>query len=503
MSKFLLTVVMSSLLAGFEANAQTVWPNAPAATFYRDCGLTGTAVPLYEGSYDIGYLNARGIGNDQLSSLNVVYGYKVTLYDGSNFSGDTRVYRSYQNCLVDDNFNDRTSAIKVERDDATFPAVLLYNGCNFGGTKTVGLGVGNYDFNAVSNSIGNDALSSLKVLPGYKVTLYYDAGYSGPSRVYTGDKDCLSHDAFDKVTSSLKIEKDPTYQNPPSWGWVRTEPIATFYQACGYDGVNYNYQSLSEGKYTASDLAYRGIGNNQLSSLKVASGYKVTLYDGDNFTGATFTATGDRSCLVDYNFNDLTSSLKVERDDAGFPAIRIYNDCYYGGSINQGLGVGDYDIDFFTDRSIGNDALSSIQILPGYQVTLYADAHFSGNALTFNGDNECLALYGFDKKTSSMKIRRLNTTARVAPEDIGTRMQVAVSPNPATDNLHLHIEGALTGEARILVTNLQGQVMIDVIRSLNEGANELSLERGALPAGMYIMQIVQGTNRISEKIVFN
>jgi hypothetical protein len=59
-------------------------------------------------------------------------------------------------------------------------------------------------------------------------------------------------------------------------------------------------------------LNAQGILNDDISSLKVTAGYKVTLYKHDNFGGSSLVKTGDDACLVDDAFNDSASSLKVE-----------------------------------------------------------------------------------------------------------------------------------------------------------------------------------------------
>ncbi|SFL11552.1 protein of unknown function [Paenibacillus sp. 1_12] len=63
--------------------------------------------------------------------------------------------------------------------------------------------VGSYDVSALS-VVGNDAISSIRVAPGYKVTLYKDAGFKGSTKVLTSDQLYLSD--FNDQTSSLKIE---------------------------------------------------------------------------------------------------------------------------------------------------------------------------------------------------------------------------------------------------------------------------------------------------------
>lgn len=52
--------------------------------------------------------------------------------------------------------------------------------------------------------------------------------------------------------------------------------------------------------------------NDQLSSVRVASGWKVTLYEHANFTGRTMVLTAD-SPFVGWTFNDVASAIKVER----------------------------------------------------------------------------------------------------------------------------------------------------------------------------------------------
>lgn len=83
----------------------------------------------------------------------------------------------------------------------------------------------------------------------------------------------------------------------------------TVYQHCNFNGYAV---TLPAGEYTLADLESKGIKNDDLSSIQVASGYKVTLYGDHNFTGTAVVKTVDVSCLVADGFNDKTSSIKVE-----------------------------------------------------------------------------------------------------------------------------------------------------------------------------------------------
>lgn len=91
-------------------------------------------------------------------------------------------------------------------------------------------------------------------------------------------------------------------------------PIKVF-QDCNYGGYS---AGLSTGTYTLGQLQALGVKNDDISSLQVPSGYKVTLYNSDNFGGTSVVLTGNDTCLVAKGFNDLVSSVRIETVSAGF-----------------------------------------------------------------------------------------------------------------------------------------------------------------------------------------
>ncbi len=66
--------------------------------------------------------------------------------------------------------------------------------------------MGSYNVDDLKKGVGNDKISSLRVAPGYKVTLYKDYNFSGASKVFTADAIYVGAD-FNDVTSSLVVEK--------------------------------------------------------------------------------------------------------------------------------------------------------------------------------------------------------------------------------------------------------------------------------------------------------
>lgn len=97
-------------------------------------------------------------------------------------------------------------------------------------------------------------------------------------------------------------------------------------QDCDYGGYNVG---LPAGNYTLAQLQARGIVNDDISSLRVQSGYSITLYQHDNFTGNAITKTADDSCLVDEGFNDSASSIVI--NTTGFNTL-IQAENYFANS---------------------------------------------------------------------------------------------------------------------------------------------------------------------------
>lgn len=86
-----------------------------------------------------------------------------------------------------------------------YPPVTVYKDSEFvGASQSFDIGMYDVSYLTASGGVGNDTISSIRVAPGYKVTLYKDAGFSGSTKVLTADDNWLSD--FNDVTSSIKVE---------------------------------------------------------------------------------------------------------------------------------------------------------------------------------------------------------------------------------------------------------------------------------------------------------
>ena len=345
------------------------------ATFYEHSNYGGWTVSLEEGSYDYKDILAKGIANDQISSLRVSDGYKVTIYDDEGFKGTSKEFTSDAS-YVGNEMNDKTSSIKIEKINNQTSTTTSYN--------TVKLPNGKYSIKAVANEKyvaaengGNDPIvanrdsysgswetfyivnnddgtvsikadannkyvcavldeenqltprsNSISTWEKFKIYKINDSEYgirSAENRKYVkadldnGGKLIAGSDSIAGAWEAFNIEKvgDTTNNN-----------VATFYENSNYGGWSV---SLPEGTYDYSDIIAKGIKNDAISSLKVNSGYKVTLYNNAGFKGTSKAFTGDASYVGD-EMNDKTSSIKIEKWDGSssvtYNTVKLSNGKY-------------------------------------------------------------------------------------------------------------------------------------------------------------------------------
>jgi hypothetical protein len=72
--------------------------------------------------------------------------------------------------------------------------------------------------------------------------------------------------------------------------------------------------TIPKGNYTLSQLQSYGFVNDWASSLKVPTGWSVTMYADDNFTGSSWTLTGDKADFTTLSptANDKVSSIRIQ-----------------------------------------------------------------------------------------------------------------------------------------------------------------------------------------------
>lgn len=161
------------------------------------------------------------------------------------------------------------------------------------------------------------------------------------------------------------------------------EPVVTVYQHCNYGGYEVR---LPVGSYTLDQLLELGVRNNDLSSLKVPSGLRAILFQGDKFQGQQWVYESDEQCFVNTGNNDVVSSIRIE--PAG--TATVYQHCsYHSHGYAIDLPVGCYTLKDLQNLGIRNNDISSIRLPPGFRAVLYDGDNFDGEYWVHTSDDPC------------------------------------------------------------------------------------------------------------------
>jgi len=85
----------------------------------------------------------------------------------------------------------------------------------------------------------------------------------------------------------------------------------SIYQHCNYQGYRID---LPQGNLDMNRLLRLGMRNDDISSIRVKPGAVAILYQHAGFQGARREIRGNVPCLVNYQFNDITSSILVRNN---------------------------------------------------------------------------------------------------------------------------------------------------------------------------------------------
>ena len=170
----------------------------------------------------------------------------------------------------------------------------------------------------------------------------------------------------------------------------------TIFKHSNFRGTN---TTLEPGKYPTIPR----VGNDNISSVKVAPGFFAKLYVHSGFRGRSVILFPGHYSNVS-GFNDEFSSIDVNEYDAElFPSVRFFQHANFKGYEQRLAGTGqvtDYDFPF-----VQNDAISSVKVPEGTKVILYKDSRLRGSSLTLEaGDHPSLGVFGFNDKVSSVQI---------------------------------------------------------------------------------------------------
>lgn len=359
-------------------------PANPMITIYQG-DRSGESKRLAPGIYDTDQLE---IGDNELSSIHIPAGVSVVLYDQPKFKGKfLRLDEDASTAFLDARgFNNTTSSLSVE----LTPRVIIYTDAFTGNSAS--LTPGYYHVNQLG--IDNDELSSVKLFADTWVLLFEHNNFKGRSILLTQDAsaDFIAGRRFDNLASSMIVG---TSDIPL--------PQVTLYR----DNFANPLATLVPGEYPVLDNF-----DNQLSSIKIPRGLRVTLFEDVAFGGraVTLNASVGDDFLRTNKFDDAVSSIKVEQVDPRELVVTLYSESFKGNS--QELKPGRYLV---RDITLPRNTLTSVHVPEGMLVTLYEHDNFRGVYETADRDKDFSPFKMFDNFYSSFIVEDIFRPILSAP----------------------------------------------------------------------------------------
>ncbi len=79
--------------------------------------------------------------------------------------------------------------------------------------------------------------------------------------------------------------------------------------------------------------------------------------------------------------------------------------------------------------------------------------------------------------------------------------KVLLSPNPAQDFINMKFESATAEDYRMMVTDLNGSILIDQSYQSIKGRNDIRIDASQYSSGLYLIHLIGDTQRITKKVV--
>lgn len=398
--QFRLTAILLTLVV--SVNAQN------SVTLHTQCNYGGAQFQLEPGNYRDYQMK---ITNDRLSSLQIPYGFKVTIYEHDKFTGRSKTFTENISC-IDTEFRNMASSIVVEgpynvpgqTTGTGTDYITFYNDCYSKGF-TQSLRPGKYTGSQLGASRFN--ISSFVITGNLRIRAYMNnETLSGAAITYETSQACMSSSYNDRI-GSLVIEYKPgTGPSYPGTGnTTGSGSFATLFTGCNFDG---NAIRLMPGTYNGEKL---GLVKFNASSIDLGPNLRAKVYlDNENLSGSAYTIEDDIACMTS-NLRNRIGSVIIEVKNGtgqnpnvpGGESVVVYTDENYKGMAAYLL-PGTYST--MVQVGFSDNALSSLTIPAGFRVVLYEFENFKGKSYSINQSKSGFSFSGWNDKTSSLIVYR-------------------------------------------------------------------------------------------------
>lgn len=299
---------------------ETTWNNQynqnDYVVFYNDCYSKGYTQTLRVGRY-----TGTELGNLKLniSSFTIYGNLTVKAYiNNENLSGYSVTHNTSETCLgstendkigsliIQRNYNNTNNNNNGNNNNTTNSKVTVYAECNYRG-NSISLSPGYYQGDKLG--LLKYDISSIEIPSNLRAKVYVNNDYlNGTYYTLSENTSCLSNTLNNRIGSLIIEETAITNNNNNNNNTNNNDRVII------YTDTDYKGQSVSLLPGTYSTMSQLGFPDNALSSLVVPDGYRVVIYEFDNFGGKSYTITESKTRFYISNWNDKTSSIAVYRD---------------------------------------------------------------------------------------------------------------------------------------------------------------------------------------------
>jgi hypothetical protein len=243
---------------------------------------------------------------------------------------------------------------------------------------------------------GNVILSGRENDSPYSVTTTFrDVGDIG----YTFEITSVDHLWYTPVVSTININTmRPTHQRVTAY-------------------IHFNGEGQHLENVGIANRANLGSWNDQISSLRIQSGMKVTFYEDNNFQNGSRTIMNNTNSLQLINmssfgnWNDRISSLSVAPITGNEFGANLFQNSNQTGRVIRHTDSAD-NANLATNNNL-NDQISAIELYPNTRIILFEHTNYNGESILYenrtNGMmNVSLSNTDWNDRISSYRVTRLN-----------------------------------------------------------------------------------------------
>ncbi|MBK7965294.1 MAG: T9SS type A sorting domain-containing protein [Bacteroidetes bacterium] len=257
-----------------------------------------------------------------------------------------------------------------------------------------------------------------------------------------------------------------------------------------------------------ADYILRYSGDENTTSGSTATGtFNVQFWNGSNFTKFNSTGNGVTTGVgsISSNLTNINGPIVLSSGSASLPIKLLQFDAKVTGAAVEitWTTAEEKNNDFFSiERSEDGQTFEKIEEVDGAgnsnQILKYKtmdDAPLTGVSYYR------LKQTDFDGKFTYSPLRAINRGAETISDDPAIEVN-SFGPNPFSDQFNVEYKLAQAGETSIIIFNMSGQVVFETTKNDDLGNNSfIYTDDKNLPPANYILQIINGKEKVSKKIV--